>query len=264
MKISKKTLLVAGMSCLITAATGTVMGVCPGGEEENAPDSLEMAHAVKWADKGMNCLKDMTLDNPEDSTTGRYKCIKNLFLGALSPEEKTVCRKILYPVFVDLAKNDPYPKVRVTALEYTRLQGIPKRDWYTILTAALDDPHWYVKTYAACLIVRNCLYDSIAPDPRALVMVKNTALGMDRPKWHVKGFYAVKQSENKTEAVENAKDLIQSFATSCLDVYIHAITDNNRNVLEYLDSLENHGTTEDLRSAARYSKKIYNKKLILR
>ena len=268
MKISITTLLVAGVWCLLSGTAGTVLGVCPecpAGEEEKAPDSLQLAHADKETERLKKCLKDTTLDNPEDSTTGRHECIDRLFLGANPPELDAYNRNHWYPIFADLLKNDPYPKMRTRVMNYLSGRWIPKSDRYVILTAALNDPHWYVRTYAACLILRKCSYDSIIPDPRVHEMVKNTALGIGRSQWNVKGFYSVKESENEADAVEHAKDMIQNFATSCLDVYILTKSDKNRNVLEYLDSLENHGTTENIRSAAKKSKKIYrNDKNILR
>jgi hypothetical protein len=159
---------------------------------------------------------------------------------------------------VDLAKNDPYPGVRVEAIErLSRAWGIPKKEVFAVLTDALDDPHFYVRIYAASTIIYYCTYDSIIPDPRALKMVKDAALGLGRTDWNVKGFYTKDQLKSNPEAVEKAKDKIQRKAIDCLDIYIQGITGDNRSIMEYLDSIVQHGASVKIRSAAENSKKLY-------
>jgi hypothetical protein len=218
---------------------------------------LSISLAEKYAKKGTDTLikrlKNTTLDNPEDSTTERVQYIYNLSMTSnMYQGQDTIFMKHFWPVFLEIVKKEPYPQIRAALVNYMMPPSGPKKDKYSVLTQMLSDPHIVVRVLSASRILTRCTYDSIIPDPLAVKIVKDAAIGIGRSNWNVKGFYTKAEFDTNPGIVEKWRDFVQGNAADAINYYIMGSTNGKGSASGFFDSAATYGTTEEIRASAKH------------
>ena len=196
-------------------------------------------------------LSDKSLDNPSDSTTDRVYLLDNWIVNKLPLATKKFYEKELFPLFDSLAKNDPYIEVRIEALvKISLFKTISPKEKYKVLSEALNDKHIRVRVAAALMLLRSYKYWCLPPNPKAIKIAKETALGLNRSDWNVKGLYKSSDLKDNPGIEDSVKNQLQRSGLQALDAYKPSYS------IEYLDSVGENGSDENVRKAAKKARSI--------
>jgi hypothetical protein len=221
-------------------------------------DTTESQQDKKDSEKICDNLKtdmaNIALDNPKDSTTGRYTLLIGYIFDKRFIHSNTTI-KCFQTMFINLLKNDPYPQIRKTSAIWLGRSMYTGQEVYNALNEALFDPSLTVRVEAAVSLAERHSDDQtlLELNPEAKKILTDAALGVNRSEWNTKGFYTQEEyTQDSNRTTEKLRDIIQLTAISGLKQII-----GEDNTKKLIDNYSKGADTEEKRNNAKKGKKFW-------
>jgi hypothetical protein len=241
----KKNLFPAGIIILFFMVSGVLPQCIDCEKEKSAKNTImpgDKAKAERICDRYNKLLIEKKYDYSKGEAINKINFLKGMFEVR---EPNIAIRECKTKLMVYLLKNDPNAYIRYYAV--SRLDGSAE---YEVCKEALNDPSINVRIEAAGKVLFG---DNLKkkPDPKALQILKDAAIGIGRADWDVRDFIEEGGIKMDPDEVNKKRDAQQLKAFDILGRFyeLHSIPAGD---VGFIDSVMKNTKSEEIRKNSKH------------